>query len=143
MKIITMSDEKRDILFKQAEPVTKFDDELTALLFFMQVTMREAKGQGLAAPQVGHSICAIVLNDTRWPTLINPKIVFAKGSETRQEACLSVPGVQVDVQRATKIVVDAQDRHGKPIRINAKGPFARVIQHEIDHLNGKLIVGGL
>lgn len=138
-----MSDERRDILLKQAQPVVDFDDELTTLLFFMHTTMREAKGQGLAAPQVGHSICAIVLNDTRWPTLINPRIIFAKGSETRREACLSVPGVQVEVARATKIVVEAQDRHGKPIRINAKGPFARVIQHEIDHLNGKLIIGGL
>ncbi len=143
MRIVTMSDERKEILFQKAKPITEFNDELSALLFFMHTTMREAKGQGLAAPQVGHSICAIVLNDTRWPSIINPRVIFAKGRETRREACLSVPGIQVEVQRATKIVVEAQDRHGKPIRINAKGPLARVIQHEIDHLDGKLIIGGL
>lgn len=109
------------------------------LLDGMHEAMTAADGKGLAAPQVGHSLSAIVLADTRWPELINPRIVYAKGSERRQEYCLSIPGIGVEVERSREVVVEAQDRTGKPIRASVKGEVARLFQHEIDHLAGKLI----
>lgn len=139
LPIITTSDEDYSILFRQALPVGEFNARLAWLLDNMRVTLKEAKGHGLSAPQVGYGMRAVVLNDTRWPELINPVLIFRKGREVRREACLSIPSLAVEVARATKIVVTAQDRHGRAIRVNAQGPIARVIQHELDHLDGILI----
>lgn len=139
LDIIKLGDPNQAILFKQAEPVAAFDGALHALLDGMHETMLANDGRGLAAPQVGHSLRAIVLGDGKWPELINPSIVITKGSEKRQEACLSAPGLSVEVERAEKIIVTAQDRNGQPFVVNARGPVARLIQHEIDHLSGLLI----
>lgn len=139
LDIIKIGDPNQAILFKQAEPVVAFDGVLHALLDAMRATMQAIDGQGLAAPQVGHGLRAIVLGDGEWPEMINPEIVVTKGSERRREACLSAPGLSVEVERAEKITVTAQDRNGQPFTASARGPVARLIQHEIDHLNGLLI----
>jgi peptide deformylase len=139
LDIIKLGDPNQAILFQSAKPVEDFDGTLHALLDGMQATMKANEGRGLAAPQVGHSLRAIVLGDGRYPEMINPKIVYSKGSERRQEGCLSLPGLSVEVERAEKVVVEAQDRHGKPFVTNVRGPVARLIQHELDHLNGLLI----
>lgn len=139
LEIIKVGQPNQSILFKSVKPVEDFDGTLHALLDGMQAAMKASDGRGLAAPQVGHSLSVIVLGDGRYPEMVNPKIVHSKGSERRQEACLSLPGVSVEVERAEKIVVEAQDRHGKPFATNVRGPVARLIQHEIDHLNGVLI----
>lgn len=139
LDIIKLGDPNQAILFKQAEPVVAFDGVLHTLLDAMRATMRANDGQGLAAPQVGHGLRAIVLGDGKWPELINPQIVVTKGSERRREACLSVPGLSVEVERAKKVVVTAQDRNGQPFTASVRGPVARLIQHEVDHLDGLLI----
>lgn len=139
LDIIKLGDPNQSILFKQAEPVVAFDGVLHTLLDAMQETMRANAGKGLAAPQVGHGLRAIVLGDGRYPEMINPKVVVSKGSDYKKEACLSAPGLSVEVLRPAKIVVEAQDRNGQPFTMNARGPVARLIQHEIDHLYGLLI----
>jgi peptide deformylase len=113
-------------------------------------TMREGQGVGLAAPQVGLDQRIFVIEypeDTERPEetmqryeMINPEIVKAKGSEVGQEGCLSLPGLAADVDRATYVLVKAQDRNGKSQRIKAHDWLARIFQHEIDHLNGVLMI---
>jgi peptide deformylase len=115
----------------------------------MVETMREAKGVGLAAPQTGldQRITVIEYPDDedkpeetmRRYELINPEIVKTKGSEVAQEGCLSLPGLAADVERATYVLIKAQDRHGKEVRIKAYDWLARIFQHEIDHLHGVLM----
>lgn len=139
LDIIKLGDPNQEVLFRQAEPVAVFDGALHVLLDAMHETMQANDGQGLAAPQVGYGLRAIVLGDGQWPELVNPEIVITKGSECRQEACLSVPWRIVAVERAEKVVVTAQDRNGQPFVVNARGPVARLIQHEVDHLDGLLI----
>ena len=112
--------------------------------------MREGQGVGLAAPQIGLDYRIFVIEypeDTERPEetmqrfeMINPEIVKAKGSEIGQEGCLSLPGLAADVDRATYVLVKAQDRSGKVRRIKAYDWLARIFQHEIDHLNGVLMV---
>ncbi len=112
--------------------------------------MREGQGVGLAAPQVGLDQRIFVIEypeDTERPEetmqryeMINPEIVKAKGSEVGQEGCLSLPGLAADVDRATYVLVKAQDRNGKSQRIKAHDWLARIFQHEIDHLNGVLMI---
>lgn len=140
LKIVKLGDPNQSILFHPTAPVDEFDGVLHMLLDAMHSTMRKADGKGLAAPQVGHSLSAIVLNDSRWPELINPRIVRSRGSERRQEMCLSAPGIVVEVERAREVVVEAQDRNGQPIRASVKGEIARLFQHEIDHLSGIVIM---
>ena len=108
----------------------------------MIVTMREEDGVGLAAPQVNVSKQMLVATDfENIYVLINPKIVaYSERHVTETEACLSLPGLQGSVARYEKIVVKALDRHAKPVEIKANGFFARVLQHEIDHLNGVLYI---
>lgn len=139
LNIIKVGDPYADVLRRMSVPVKEFDEITSSMLDGMRSVMIEANGLGLAAPQVGWGLRAIVLADSRWPDLINPVIVQRKGSERRQESCLSIPGATVEVERATKVVVQAQDRTGQPLKIKAQGPLARLLQHEIDHLDGILI----
>ncbi len=148
-KIVTPWDEQGDVLRRPARRVRAFDPELHRLLDDMAETMREAQGVGLAAPQVGVPLRVAVIeypeddqdpeSPPRLYELINPEIVKAKGSEVGQEGCLSLPGFAADVARATYVVVEALDRHGKRQRLKAHGWLARVFQHEIDHLHGILM----
>jgi len=129
------------VLRKQAKSVAKVTDEHRKLLSRMAQLMYESKGIGLAAPQVGVSEQLIVVDigDGLYK-LINPKIVKKQGSQAIAEGCLSVPGISIKVKRANYVCVEAVDENGKPLKIEGKELIACVLQHEIDHLLGKLII---
>jgi peptide deformylase len=146
-----------EVLRTPAKTVTKFDRKLQKLADKMLRTMYAENGVGLAAPQVGESVRMLVIdteyanerygnetevNDTRNPlVIINPVIVYKEGEMDSFEGCLSFPEVFFNVKRARKIVFKFQDLNGKEHRMEAEGDlFCRCIQHEIDHLNGKLFV---
>jgi peptide deformylase len=128
----------------KAQPVSVFDKALHELIDAMFATMYAAPGIGLAATQVNVHKQLLVLDvseERNQPlVLINPKVVERDGVQVYQEGCLSVPGIFADVERAEHIVVEAQDRHGAPLRLEAHGLLAVCIQHEMDHLIGKLFV---
>jgi len=127
-----------------AEPVTEFDDSLRQLVSDMFETMYEAPGIGLAATQVDRHIRLLVLDvsetRSRPRCLINPQILEADGEEEMDEGCLSVPGFYEKVRRAEHIRVRAQDQFGETREFEAEGLEAVCIQHEMDHLEGKLFV---
>lgn len=131
-------------LRKKAHPVDKVDAQVRQTVDDMLETMYAAHGIGLAATQVNIQQQIIVMDtseDKDAPLcLINPEIVASEGEEEMQEGCLSVPGIIEKVRRAEKITVKALDRHGKPVSHEADGLFAVCIQHEMDHLDGKLFV---
>jgi peptide deformylase len=148
-RIVTLPD---PVLKRKARLVTQFGRELHALLDDMVETMREAPGVGLAAPQIGLSERIIVVEYFEkeqdeeaedapkkvW-AVINPEIV--KTSEEKSmgvEGCLSIPGLVGEVERHAEVQVRGMNRHGRPMKIKAKGWLARIFQHEIDHLNGIL-----
>ena len=137
------------ILRKKANKVDIVDKEVQRLLDDMAETMYNAPGIGLAAPQIGKSIKVIVTdisprNETgELIKLINPVIVHAEGEEAMEEGCLSVPGFTETVKRAQKIVVRGINEKGKEVEIVAEGLLARVFQHEIDHIEGRLFVDRL
>jgi peptide deformylase len=130
------------ILRQVAKPITLATQELQDLIARMTVIMREARGLGLAAPQVGVSLRLFIYDagDKKGlRVLINPKIVSARGEQTDPpEGCLSIPGLQGVVTRANQIRVKGYDARLKPVTVNATELEARVIQHEIDHLDGIL-----
>lgn len=132
------------VLKKRCATVTAFDDNLRSLAKRMIELMHEAKGVGLAAPQVGVSVRLFVFNPTVEPgkdvAIVNPKFVEAEGAEEQGEGCLSLPGVTVTMRRATRVVLDGLDLDGRPMRLQAEGLPARIWQHEVDHLDGKLII---
>ncbi len=147
--IVTLPD---PVLKRKAHTVTKFDKDLLTLLDDMVETMRDAPGVGLAAPQIGLSNRIVVIeyyereedeeNEDApkkvW-AIINPEIV--KSSEETLmgvEGCLSIPGLLGEVERHAEVQVKGLNRHGKPMKVKAKGWLARIFQHEIDHLNGVL-----
>jgi peptide deformylase len=137
-----------DTLKKIAEEVSNIDGELIQLIDNMYNVMYRAKGIGLAAPQVGVSkrLFVIDVEDDGNVTLelFNPVIrEFSKEEEPYEEGCLSVPNIMHDVVRPIEIVVSGIDRNGKEVEIEAGGLVARVIQHEIDHLNGILFIDHL
>jgi len=128
----------------KADPVPTVTDEIRRLADDMLETMYQAPGIGLAATQVDRPLRMLVLDvseDRDQPlVLINPEILTREGSERNDEGCLSVPGVTEGVERATHVRVRALDRQGKSIEFDAEGLLAVCIQHEIDHLDGKLFV---
>jgi peptide deformylase len=128
----------------KATPVEQVDDTIRRLLDDMLETMYDAPGIGLAAPQVDVSkrVIAIDISETRdTPVcLINPVILEREGSEVMEEGCLSVPGIYDTVERAAAIRVQSLDRNGETIEMKADGLLAVCIQHEMDHLEGKLFV---
>jgi peptide deformylase len=127
-----------------AKPIAQVDDTLRQFIDDMFETMYEAPGIGLAATQVNFHQQLLVLDvseDKSQPLVfINPEIVKSEGSQIYQEGCLSVPGIFADVKRSDRITVKALDKHGKPFEIEADGLLAVCIQHEIDHLLGKVFV---
>jgi len=129
------------ILREKAQQVLRFNSVLHELLDDMQLTLRDAKGVGLAAPQVGVSKrAAIVEIEENLYELINPVIIKAKGQKNESEGCLSIPGIRGMVPRALKLEIKAQDRFGQTFRLKAEDFLARAIQHEIDHLEGQLFI---
>ena len=126
-------------LRKVCEPVKKFDGELFRLLDDMKETVRAESGAGLAAPQVGVAVRAVVIDvEEGFFELINPVIVSYKGEQTGPEGCLSVKGKQGTVTRPEKVKVEYRDRLGKKHKLTAEGFFARAVCHELDHLDGVL-----
>jgi peptide deformylase len=128
----------------RAEPVTKFDTELKRLVADMFETMYEAPGIGLAATQVNvHQrivVCDVAVEGKQPYCLINPEIIKAEGQTNAEEGCLSVPEFYDYVDRAAVIRVRAFDPDGRPFELDAEGMLAVCIQHEMDHLEGKLFV---
>src|SRR3712207_1463278 len=125
-----------------ASPVESFDDSLSHLAQEMLATMREREGVGLAANQVGRlkRILVAALEDAEF-VLVNPVVDEAAETTGKElEGCLSIPGIQVEVERPTAVTVSGQDASGTPLRIVASGLLARILQHEIDHLDGVLIL---
>lgn len=139
------------VLRQEASEITAFDESLQALVRDMFETMYHAEGVGLAGPQVGISSRILVIdsrNEEDPPAgrlaLVNPRIVEAsRATERGTEGCLSIPGVDEVVERALVVVVEAQDPEGERVRIQAEGFLARVLQHEIDHLDGVLFIDRL
>ena len=127
-----------------AKPVTKVDGEIRKLMDDMLETMYEAPGIGLAATQVNIHKRLLVLDISEKRNepccLINPKILSREGQIGYEEGCLSVPGFSEEIQRAERISVEALDEKGSPRKFEAEGLFAVCIQHEMDHLEGKLFV---
>lgn len=127
-----------------AKPVQVFDDALQQLVSDMAETMYDAPGIGLAATQVDRHIQLIVIDLSKEKddllVLINPKIIAQSGSQDYEEGCLSVPGIYESVTRAEFITVEAQDVHGKTFRLDTDGLLSVCIQHEMDHLKGKVFV---
>jgi peptide deformylase len=141
LPILEFPDER---LRKRAVPVSDFGAGLQALIDNMFHTMYEAPGIGLAATQVDQHIQLIVIDISEEKNqslvLINPALSAPVGSQIYKEGCLSVPTVYAEVKRADSITVDALDRKGKPISFIADGLLAVCVQHEMDHLLGKVFV---
>ena len=134
-------------LHKIAVPVTVFDDQLKQLVADMAQTMYEALGIGLAATQVDihKQLIVIDVSERRdsLVVLINPEIVDASGVSDIEEGCLSVPGIYETLERAERVKVRAYDQNGKLFTLEAQGLLAVCIQHEMDHLKGKVFVESL
>jgi len=132
------------ILRQPAIEVHRFDRTLGRLLDDMTDTMRDAPGVGLAANQVGRSerVCVIEI-EGRHLELINPVLKRVEGTQTDLEGCLSLHGFYGPTTRADHAVVTAKDRRGRPVRVSGRGFLARALQHELDHLDGKLYVDRL
>src|SRR3981081_4928425 len=130
------------VLRQKAKKVSQTDGPVQKLIDEMIETMKGAPGVGLAAPQVGVPLRLAVIDvDDKITVIVNPEIVKRSGEVELDEGCLSVPGFWGRLNRAERVSVKAQDRHGKQLRIrDAEGLFAQALQHEIDHLDGYLYV---
>ena len=134
------------VLEKKAEIVTVFDDEVRKLIDDMFESMYAARGVGLAAPQIGISrrIAVIDVTFKEDPkaklVLINPEIIHTEGRFKQSEGCLSIPDFRENVTRPRAVSVRAQDEHGKIFQLTGEELLARALQHETDHLNGKLYI---
>jgi peptide deformylase len=136
-----------DILNLKAKEVKNINDELIKLKKNMIHTMHTLPSSiGLAAPQIGESLQLSVIDISRGENendlliLINPEILELEGSDVDEEGCLSFPKISVPIKRATRLLLKSVDINGKEIKKEYEGYIARVIQHEIDHLNGVLII---
>ena len=140
MALRRILDDSHPVLRKKTEEVKNINSGVLRLLDDMRETMRDASGVGLAANQVGVSkrIMIAADGDEIIYELINPLCEKREGEEMGVEGCLSVPRTYGEVPRAAKITVRALDREGKPFRLTAEGLLARILQHEMDHLEGIL-----
>lgn len=129
------------ILRERTESLPAITDETRALVADMFETMYAAEGIGLAAPQVGRSERVFVMDVDEDPlAMINPEIVEREGNERAEEGCLSIPEIFGDVDRATRIVARATDLDGNQFEVELTDLAARCVQHELDHLDGKLFI---
>ena len=130
------------VLRQKAKRISRIDSKVQRLIDDMIQTMQQANGVGLAAPQVGVSLRVIALQmpGEEPMVLINPEIVKRAGEQEVTEGCLSVPGYYGEIKRSARVTVKGQDRHGKAVRIRADGLMAEALEHEIDHLDGKLYI---
>ena len=127
-----------------AKPIKEVNEKIRQLIDDMADTMYDAPGIGLAATQVNQHIQLIVIDTSKeqnqLQVFINPKIVAKSGAQDYEEGCLSVPGVYENVTRAERVTVEARDKHGKNFKLEAEGLLSVCIQHEMDHLLGKVFV---
>ena len=139
-RIITLEDPQGHMLKEKAKKVTRFDANIERLVKDMWETMYDAPGVGLAAPQIAIPLRVLVAEyEEERAVLINPEILKMAGELLGTEGCLSIPGKHgTNIRRAETIVVKGRNEKGTPVKITAEGWFARVLQHEIDHLNGIL-----
>ncbi|MFO7685228.1 MAG: peptide deformylase [Desulfobacterales bacterium] len=144
LDILTYPDK---FLQQPTRPVENIDEIIEKFITDMAETMYAAPGVGLAAIQVGSDKQILVFdekpveNNHRYQVIINPKVVATEGQIiSENEGCLSVPDFRSDVKRAARIIVEGVNRDGKPLRVEADGFLAIVLQHEIDHLNGTLFI---
>jgi peptide deformylase len=135
------------VLLRPSQPVETFDDVLRTKIAEMWVIMYEEGGVGLAAAQVGWSVRLLLINpsgskddESGAQVIINPKVVKSWGKAKEQEGCLSLPEIFVDVQRKAGVRLQWQDEHGEAYEEDLNDFPARVVQHEIDHLEGVLLV---
>ena len=137
------------VLLTPTERVLRIDDEIASLVRDMVDTMHAAPGIGLAANQVGvgKRVCVVDLSvgekDEDLHVFINPRIVEISGSEVAEEGCLSFPDVLLDIERPFLSTVEAQDLDGKTFTLSARGLLARAMQHEIEHLAGRVFLQNL
>jgi len=136
--ILTLGDAR---LRLKGQPVDSFGRFLHGLLDDLTHTMRDAPGVGLAAPQIGEplAVCVIEVGE-HVHELVNPRIVKSAGDDRDLEGCLSIPGYAAYVTRREKVWVVAQDRRGRKIKVAGSGLLGRALQHELDHLDGKLYI---
>ncbi|CAN5793453.1 peptide deformylase [soil metagenome] len=130
------------VLKTRAAPVESFDESLVRLTQDMLATMRDNEGVGLAANQVGRlkRVFVAAIEDEEY-VIVNPVLTdWSETTESVPEGCLSIPGILVDVERPTSVTVSGRDVSGKPLQISASDLLARVLQHEVDHLDGVLIL---
>ncbi len=141
-KVITS---ENPILRQKAKKVHRFDSSIARLIDDLFETMHAAHGAGLAAPQIALSLRVFVAEyEERKIAMVNPEIIRAEGEELGSEGCLSIPGYVGDnIRRAASVVVKGQDARGKAMRVRAEGWLARILQHEIDHLDGILFLDRL
>ena len=146
LKIITYGN---PVLQKKADPVKDINAELVEFAKKMVSTMHSAPGIGLAAPQVNMSKRLITIdlsvgeNKEDLIVLVNPELLVAEGENVSEEGCLSIPGIQEKVSRPARVVVKGIDLEGREKYLEAEGLLARVLCHEIDHINGKLLLDHL
>lgn len=143
MNIVTLGNE---VLRQRAKEVDRIDGETVRFVRDMLETMAAAKGIGLAAPQVGvaQRIFVVSIADDVPRVFINPVLKgVSPQTSLYEEGCLSIPGIYADVRRPEMVSVEALDERGKPFQLDAEGLLARVIQHELDHLNGVLFIDHL
>jgi peptide deformylase len=146
MSLLTILHHPDPRLRQKAAPVTRFDAELQRLIDDMFETMYDAPGVGLAATQVGIPLRLAVMDcsdDKHAPqpmVIINPEILDPEDRQVMEEGCLSVPGIADKIERYNRLKLRALDRNGQPIELQAEGLMAQAIQHEIDHLDGKLYI---
>jgi peptide deformylase len=140
------------VLRKQAKEITQVDENIRKLALDMLKTVKEAKGIGLSANQVGVEKKLFVVDRSFFSTspnedspliVINPVLVESHGEQTSEEGCLSIPGTYADVTRQLEVLVKGIDLDEKEIKIEGKGLLSRVLLHEIDHLNGLLFIDHL
>lgn len=133
------------VLRTTANPIEDFDRSLARLVEDMLETMYESSGVGLAAPQVGVARRLFVFDDgqTGPGALVNPELSDFEGEQDGEEGCLSLPGIFFDLRRALAVTARGLDPTGKHVEIRGEGLLARIFQHEVDHLNGKLFIDHL
>lgn len=151
-KVLRVRTYGEEVLRQKAKSIERITDEIRTLVEDMKETMREYNGVGLAAPQVGESVRLIIIDpreeqeseNGKYPlALINPEILSAEGECEFEEGCLSIPGIYRKVRRPEKVVVKYTDMDGKIHEIEDEDVLSRVLQHEIDHLDGVLFVDHL
>lgn len=143
MALLDIKKAGNPVLKQVCTPIERVDKKLRKLLDDMAETMYENDGVGLAAPQIGEAIQAVVIDcqdEAGLIELINPEITYREGNATDTEGCLSVPDIYGEVTRAAKVKVEFLNRRGKKQHLTATGLLARCIQHELDHLNGQLFI---